>query len=54
MRKKILASILGATFVIGALVGCGSNVLKTVEQERCVIVGNPARVLDGKDSMDSL
>lgn len=25
MRKKILASILGATFVIGALVGCGSS-----------------------------
>ena len=37
-----------------SLVGCGSNVLKTVEQERCVIVGNPAQVLDGKDSMDSL
>ena len=25
MRKKILASIVGATFVIGALVGCGSS-----------------------------
>jgi len=37
-----------------SLVGCGSNVLKTVEQVRCVIVGNPARVLDGKDSMESL
>ena len=37
-----------------SLVGCGSNVLKTVEQKRRVIVGNPAKVLDGKDSMDSL
>ena len=37
-----------------SLVGCGSNVLKTVEQERCVIVGNPAKIIDGKDSMDSL
>jgi len=37
-----------------SLVGCGSNVLKTVEWERRVIVGNPAKVLDGKNSMDSL
>lgn len=37
-----------------SLVGCGSNVLKTIEQERRVIVGNPAKVLEGKDSMNSL
>lgn len=37
-----------------SLVGCGSNVLKSVEQEKCVIVGNPAKVLDGKNSMNSL
>lgn len=37
-----------------SLVGCGSNVLSTIERERSVIVGNPARVLDGKDSMCSL
>lgn len=37
-----------------SLVGCGSNVLSTIERERRVIVGNPARVLGGKDSMSSL
>lgn len=37
-----------------SLVGCGSNVLSNIERERSVIVGNPARVLGGKDSMSSL
>lgn len=37
-----------------SLVGCGSNVLRTIEEERCVIVGNPAKVLIGKDSMNSI
>ena len=37
-----------------SLVGCGSNVLSTIERERSVIVGNPAKVLNGKDSMCSL
>ena len=37
-----------------SLVGCGSNVIKNVDKERSVIVGNPAKVLEGKDSFDSL
>lgn len=37
-----------------SLVGCGSNVLKSVEKERCVMIGNPSKVMDGKDSMDSI
>ena len=37
-----------------SLVGCGSNVLMSVEEERRVIVGNPAKALIGKDSMNSL
>lgn len=37
-----------------SLVGCGSNVISTVGEERCVIVGNPAKVLSGKDSMNSI
>lgn len=37
-----------------SLVGCGSNVLRTVNEERHVIVGNPATVLNNKDSMDSI
>lgn len=37
-----------------SLVGCGSNVLRSIEDERCVIVGNPAKILMDKDSMDLL
>ena len=37
-----------------SLVGCGSNVINKVEKERCVIVGNPARILAYKDSMESI
>ena len=35
------------------LVGCGSNVIKNVEDERCIVVGNPAKVLIGKESMSA-
>jgi len=36
------------------LVGCGSNVINTYADERCVIVGNPAKVLMGKDSLNTI
>ena len=36
------------------LVGCGSNVLESITDEYCVVVGNPAGVLTEKNSLDSL
>ena len=37
-----------------SLVGCGSNVIKSIDEEKRVIVGNPARILEIKDSLSSL
>lgn len=37
-----------------SLVGCGSNVIKNYISDYPVIVGNPAVVLNGKQSLDSL
>ena len=36
------------------LVGCGSNVIRNVENERCIVVGNPAKVQIGKESINAL
>ena len=34
------------------LVGSGSNVIRSVDSEACVCVGNPAKVIEGKKSLE--
>ncbi len=37
-----------------SLVGCASNVVRNIEDEGSVVIGNPAKVMEGKNSHDCL
>lgn len=43
----------GISIADKTIIGSASNVLKTVDKKGCVIVGNPARILDNKFSMET-